>query len=159
MLFHEPKGIVTSDQEIPSVDLAAFVPLEVKDSVTKYVPFHAMQLRASKDGNVRDVQVMPSGDVAAVDEELPTAQKTVPFQATARQSNDAGIACGIQVSKSDEEYDVLLPPPLPLFPTSTHTDPFHAAWLCWSEPLELPRFRSPSDVFTQLIAITPPRSW
>lgn len=64
-------------------------------------PFHAMAVQLADVGKVREVQVIPSGEVLAT-LLLPTAQNTVPFQAMAFQNPVADRARCVHVIPSEE---------------------------------------------------------
>ena len=114
-------------QFIPSVETSEFVdPVGLEDTMQKVPFFAAMRRHKSKTGNTRCVQVIPSGDVAAIVEPLgklsATMQNKLPFQAML-------IHCWLLGKVTD---DHVVPPSLDIAPMSEllviaqNTVPFHA---------------------------------
>ncbi len=66
------------------------------------LPFHAMAIQFAETGRVLWVQVMPSGEVAAIDDPIAMAQKTFPFHVMACQFAEAGRARWVQITPSGE---------------------------------------------------------
>jgi hypothetical protein len=66
-------------------------------------PFHAIEVQLAADGNVRAVQVIPSGEVAAAELLLlETIQNVEPLHAIATQLAEDGNVCAVQVMPSGD---------------------------------------------------------
>ena len=119
--------IVLAVQVIPSGDVAT-VGIPSPPTATNTVPFQAMPLHLFDDESVRCVQVTPSRAVAAMDDAVPlntlpeTAQKTVPFHATALQRALAGSVIAVHVEPVGE-YPPAVSAPSPPPETATNRLP------------------------------------
>ena len=92
---------------VPSGDVT-IIDVAVFDTALNIDPFHAIEFQPALIGSVCCVQVVPSGDVAAVvDGDI--AQNTVPFHATAPQTVLIGkVRCVHVVPSGDVAATVLL---------------------------------------------------